>query len=170
MKSHRSIRRTGFGTALCALLLVGDACNRRPQTAAAAFPSSNDVAGWVKTSDVRTFEAADLWKYIDGEAEKYLKAGVQRTSTADYKFQNRLEAVVDVYTMSAAGGAAQVFDSEPAADAKLVPLGDSAHLFGQSLVFREGRYLVRIVTYQESADAEKALLSLGRAIEQRLGR
>jgi len=70
--------------------------------------------------------------------------------------------------MSNAHGAAQVLDSEPAADAKLVQLADGARLFSQSLVFRKGRYLVRIVTYQESEDAPQALLALGRRIVQRL--
>ncbi len=158
-----------FLTALGMALLAEAACNRQ-QSAAVAFPASNEVAGWMKTSNVRTFEAADLWKYIDGEAEKYLKAGVQRASTADYKFQTRLEAVVDIFTMSNPGGAAEVFDSEPAADAKLVPLADGAHLFSQSLVFHKGRYLVRIVTYEESNGSQQALVALGQDIAQRLTR
>jgi Family of unknown function (DUF6599) len=169
MTAARSTRRAIFVTALGVGLLAGLACNRQ-QSAAAAFPTSNDVAGWTKTSDIRTFGAADLWKYIDGEAEKYLNAGVQRASTADYKFQNKLEAVVDVYTMSSANGAAQVFDSEPAVNAKPVQLADGARLFSESLIFLKGRYLVRIVTYQESGDAQQALLALGRGIEQRLGK
>src|ERR1019366_5443334 len=148
MTAARSTPRTIFVSTMCVVALLGAAaCNRRPSLAA-AFPASNDVAGWTKTSDVRTFEAADLWKYIDGEAEKYLKAGVQRASTADYKFQNKLEAVVDIYTMSSANGSAQIFDAEPAADAKSVQLADGARLFSQSLVFLKGRYLVRIVSYE----------------------
>ena len=170
MTAARSTPRTVFVSAMCVVALLGaSACHRR-QSVAEAFPASNDVAGWTKTFDVRTFEAADLWKYIDGEAEKYLKAGVQRASTADYKFQNKLEAVVDIYTMSSANGAAQIFDSEPAADAKSVQLADGARLFSQSLVFRKGRYLVRIVSYEESDDAPQALVALGRGIEQRLGK
>jgi uncharacterized protein DUF6599 len=167
MMLARSTLCTSLVTALGAVLLAGAACNGQP-SATAAFPASNDVAGWVKTSDVRTFEAADLWRYIDGEAEKYLKAGVQRASTADYKFQDKLEAVADIYTMSAADGAAQIFNSEPAGDAKFVELGDGARLFSQSLIFRKRCYLVRIVTYRESEDAQQALLALGRRIAQRL--
>ena len=153
--------------AACVVLLAGAGCNRQ-KSVAEAFPASNDVAGWTKTSDVRTFEAADLWRYIDGEDEKYLKAGVQRALTADYKFQDKLEAVVDIYTMSNANGAAQFFNSEPAADAQPVQLADGARLFSQSLIFHKGRYLVRIVTYQESEEAQQALLALGRRIERRL--
>jgi len=168
MTGARSTVRSMFAVAFCAALLASAACSRRHQDPAAAFPASNDIAGWDKTSQVRTFEAADLWKYIDGEVEKYLKAGVQRGSTADYKFQNKVEAVVDIYTMSNADGAAQVLNSEPTGDAKSVQVGDAARLFRQSLVFRKGRYLVRIVAYEESPDGPQALLALGRGVEQRL--
>ena len=96
---------------------------------------------------IRTFEAADLWKYIDGDAERYLKAGVQRVSTADYKFQNKVDATVDIYTMGNAEGAEKIFQSEPAVDVKPIQLGDAARLSSQSLVFRKGACLVRIVAY-----------------------
>jgi len=55
-------------------LLLDAGCKRQAGTAPSLFPTSDQVAGWAKTGDTRTFEAADLWKYIDGEAERYLKA------------------------------------------------------------------------------------------------
>jgi hypothetical protein len=154
----------------CGLALFADAgCHREPG-ANALFPASDEAAGWVKSSEIRTFEAADLWKYIDGEAERYLKAGVQRVFTADYKVQNKLDAVVDIYTMGSAEGARKILESEPIGDAKQVSLGDDARLYSQSLVFRKGPYLGRIVAYQESAETPQGLLELGRVIERRMGR
>ncbi|MBZ5682489.1 MAG: hypothetical protein LAO24_20545 [Acidobacteriia bacterium] len=156
--------------AFCTVVFGDAGCNREPQTKVTAFPASDEVAGWMKTSDARTFEAADLWKYIDGEAERYLKAGVRRVSTADYNFENKFEAVVDIYTMASADGAKNVFESERAGDAQFVQVGDGARLHGQSLVFHKGSYLVRIVAYQESGRTQHALLQLGQVIEQRLAR
>ena len=161
-------------TTVCVALLIAaciaatSACKHEPANQGAFFPESNEVAGWAKTSATRTFAAADLWKYIDGGAEKYLKAGVRSASTSDYKFQNTLEAVADIYSMTTADGARQVFDSEPIGNANTPQLGDAARLYAQSLVFRKGPYLVRIVSYEESAQAQQALLQLGRAIENRL--
>ena len=156
-------------SALLLAVLVGAGCHREGMTNA-LFPSSKEAAGWVKSSDVRTFEAADLWKYIDGEAERYLKAGVQRVSTADYRFQNKIDAVVDIYAMGNVEGARKILESEPAGDARQVVLGDDARLYGQSLVFRKGPYLVRLVAYQESAETPHGLLDLARAIERRITR
>jgi uncharacterized protein DUF6599 len=162
--------RSALIIALCFVFFAGASCNRGSATNRTAFPAPNEVEGWAKTGDIRTFDAADLWKYIDGEAERYLKAGTQRVSTADYRFQNKVDAVVDIYTMENLEGAAKIFESEPAGGAKPVPLGDSARLYGQSLIFRKGPNLVRIVAYEESAETPQAIVQLGRSIERRLTR
>jgi hypothetical protein len=155
---------------LTVALLLNGGCKRQPRTEGSIFPESNQVAGWTKTGDMRTFAAADLWKYIDGDAEKYLKVGAQRVSTADYKFQNKIDAVVDIYTMSNAQGAEKIFSAEPAVEGKAFQLGDGARLHGQSLVFRKGACLVRIVAYEESAETQQALLQLGQGIERQLAK
>ncbi|HXZ78403.1 MAG TPA: DUF6599 family protein [Terriglobales bacterium] len=170
MRKGFSPLRLALMIAVCGALLGSAGCNRGTRTNTTPFPASDEVEGWARTGAIRSFEAADLWKYIDGEAERYLKSGTLRVVTADYKFQNQVEAVVDIYTMGNSESAAKIFDSEPIGDAKEVQLGDGGRLYGQSLVFRAGPYLVRIVTYQESAQTAQALLQLGRSIERRLTR
>ncbi len=151
-------------------LLLNNSCKREGGTERSFFPASNQVAGWVRTGDTRTFAAADLWKYIDGDADRYLQAGARRVSTTDYKFQNKVDAVVDIYTLGNVEGAGKVFKSETAVDVKAIQLGDDARLSSQSLVFRKGVYLVRIVAYQELAETQQALLQLGRCIELQVSR
>src|SRR5512136_1524345 len=109
-------------------LLAPTACYRQSEQSS-PFPKSNEIADWVRIGEIRTFPANDLWKYIDGEAERYLRAGVQSASTADYRFQGRSDAVVDIYAMATAAGATQLFESEPAGDAKRLQLADGARLY-----------------------------------------
>ena len=155
---------------LCLALLTASGCRRSEANRTNPFPDSNEVVGWVRSGDVRTFPASDLWKYIDGDAERYLKAGVQSVSTTDYKYRDRFDAVVDVYTMGTSAGVQEIFESEPAGDARLIKLGDGVRLYSQNLVLCKGHSLVRITAYEGSADTQPALLALGRGIEQRLGR
>ena len=156
-------------TALVVVLLASLGCSKKPVAASASpFPESNQVQGWTRADEIRTFPAAELWKYIDGDAEKYLKAGVESTSTSDYKFQDKFEAVVDIYTMSSPAGAKIIFDSEPSVGASTPQVGDAARLYEQSLVFRQGKYLVRIVAYQSSPLLAQGLLDLGKRIDERL--
>ena len=149
--------------AVVALAQVG--CKKK---VADPFPQSNAVAGWVKTGDTRVYAAKDLWQYIDGDAEQYISAGVVNTTTADYKFQGQLEAVVDVFTMADAGGANKVMGTRQSPDAKAVQVGDAGVAMAQSVVFRKGKYFVRIVAYEAMPDGQQALLALAKGIEAKL--
>jgi hypothetical protein len=131
------------------------------------FPASGAVAGWQKTSDTRTFAAKDLWQYIDGDAEQYVSAGVVSTSTSDYKYQNQFEATVDVHTMGNAAGAGKILGTGTS-DAKPAKLGDAGVAYAQSMIFRKGPYLVRIVAYESTPDTPQALLALAHGVEAKL--
>lgn len=152
------------------MLLFCFACQRPTAPASSLFPDSAEAPGWSKAPEIRTFPADKLSDYIDGDAEKYLKARVRSTSTADYKFRDKIQATVDVYTFSSSDGAKAILESEPAMDAQMPALGDAARLFAQSLTFRKGPYLVRIVAYQDSPGVAPALLNLGQAVEKKLPR
>ncbi len=132
------------------------------------FPVSGAVAGWEKTGETRTFDAKNLYQYIDGDAEQYISAGVVTTSTADYKYQGSLEAVVDVHTMSGADGARKIFETGQTRDVKTVQLGDAGIAYAQSVIFRKGPYLVRIVAYDSTPQTPQALLALARGVEAKL--
>ena len=132
------------------------------------FPASGSVSNWEKSSDTRTFAAKDLWQYIDGDAEQYISAGVISTATSDYKFKGQLEAVVDVYTMGNSAGAEKILDTGQTKDAKNVQLGDAGLAYEQSVTFRKGPYLVRIVAYESSPDGPQALLALAHGVEAKL--
>lgn len=133
-----------------------------------AFPESGAVTGWQKTSETRVFAAKDLYQYIDGDAEQYIAAGVISTSTSDYKYQGQLEAVVDVHTMNDAAGARKIMDTGRSAEAKDVPLGDAGFAYSQSVVFRKGPNLVRIVAYASTPQTQQALLALAHGVEAKL--
>ncbi len=132
------------------------------------FPATGEVAGWQKTGETRVFEAKDLWQYIDGDSEQYIKAGVVSTSTSDYKYQSQVEAVVDVYTMGDAAGARTILETGRGGDAKSVPLGDGGVAYAQSVTFCKGPYLVRIVAYQSTPELPQALMALAQGVETKL--
>ena len=132
------------------------------------FPPSGAVAGWEKSSETRTFEPKDLWQYIDGDSEQFIQAGVVSTATSDYKYQGQLEAVVDVYTMGGPDGAQTILERGQTKDAQSVHLGDEGLQYAQSVSFRKGRYLVRIVAYESSASTPQALMALAHGVEANL--
>jgi len=131
------------------------------------FPESNEAPGWVKSGETRTFPADRLWEYIDGDADKYVQAGVQQTLTTDYRY-GQIEATADVFVMSHGAGAAKIFESQPATGGQPVQLGEAARLYKGSLILRQGHYFVRLVAYEDAPQVADALVSLGRAIASKL--
>ena len=151
---------------LTVVVLAGVGCKKKIVD---PFPASGAVAGWEKSGKTQSYDAANLWQYIDGGAEQYISAGVVGVSTSDYKFQGSLEATVDVYTMKSADGAKTIFDADPpTADSKIVPLGDAGRLYGQSVVFRKGPTLVRITAFESAPGESDALMALAHGIEGKL--
>jgi len=157
-----------IGLGIVALFLA-QACGPKPASAPATFfPETNEVPGWSK-GETRTFEADRLWEYIDGDANRYLEAGVLRTLATDYRYGEKVEAVADIYVMKTPEGARKIFDSESSVGSQPIQIGDAARVFQSSLAFRNGPYFVRLVAYQEVPEVGKALVELGHAIEQKLG-
>ena len=154
-----------FAVVLIAITVVSSGCKKRQID---AFPATGAVAGWEKTGDTRVFAAKDLYEYIDGDAEHYIAAGVVSTSTTDYKYLGQLEATVDVHTMGNAAGAAKIMETGQTKDAKTVQLGDAGITYAQSIIFRKGPYLVRIVAYDSTPDTPQALLALAHGVEAKL--
>ena len=150
-------------------LTLAQACSPKPGVKPAGlFPESNEVPGWTKSGDTRTFEASRLWEYIDGDAEKYLQAGVQKTLTTDFRYKDQFDAVADIHVMASPEGARKIFESAPSVGSQPIALGDAARLSKGSLTFRKGPYFVRLVAYQEAPEAENALVELAKAIEKKL--
>jgi hypothetical protein len=142
------------------------ACCTRPADPATLLPAA--ASGWLKAGEARTYDAGELWRYVDGAADRYVAAGVRRTVTADYRYQDRIEAVADIHQFAAPAGAQTIMDSEPSAGSQPIKIGDAARLFGQTLVFRRGPYLVRIVAYQETPENRTALAFLAEAIAAKM--
>ena len=163
------IRPKNWIFAVAAIAIVAaSAVTACKKTAVDPFPASGAVAGWEKTADTRVFAAKDLYQYIDGDAEQYIAAGVVTTSTADYKYKGQLEATADVYTMGDAVGARKILEHGQTKDANAVQLGDAGVAYGQSVIFRKGPYLVRIVAFESTPETPQALLALAHGIEAKL--
>ena len=134
----------------------------------AYFSASGRAPGWIKTGATREFPASRLSEHIDGDADRYLKAGVEQALTSDYRYRDRIEATADIFVMRSVAGATQVFESQPANGSKLVQAGDAARLYSGTLIFRKGRFFVRLVAYQDVPEVPDALLGLARAMAPNL--
>jgi hypothetical protein len=129
-----------------------------------------EAAGWTRSSQVRIFRADDLWRYVDGDAERYIRAGVRRTVATSYRKQDGIEAVADAHEMTTPAAARSIFESEQPAGSVPRDVGDQGRLYGQMLTFHRGSYFVRLTAYQDSPHVADALTDLAKAIDSRISR
>jgi formate hydrogenlyase subunit 6/NADH:ubiquinone oxidoreductase subunit I len=134
----------------------------KPET---LLPPASASGLWRKAGQTRVFAAADLWKYVDGDADRYLRAGVEKTFTALYRQPGGAEAVADVHILATSGQARALFESEPASGSRPVRIGSGGRSYGPSLTFWQGRCFVRLTAYQDVGDT---LLDLAGTMEARL--
>ncbi len=129
----------------------------------------DSAPGWTRNGEVRTFSAKKLSEYIDGEADQYIRAGVVKTLTADYRHRTGLQATVDVFVMEAGLGPRQLFGAEPPTpESKGFSLGEAARVYSSSLVFRKGRYFVRVVAFGEGIKVAVQLVDLAKVVDEQL--
>jgi hypothetical protein len=70
--------------------------------------------------------------------------------------------------MGGPDGAQTILERGQTKEAKSVRLGDEGMQYAQSVSFRKGSFLVRIVAYQSSASTPQALMTLAHGIEENL--
>ena len=92
---------------------------------------------------------------LTGTQSNTFQAGVVSTSTSDYKYQGQLEAVVDVYTMGDSTGAQDHSGDRQSRMRRAFNWAMRALHYAQSVNFRKGPYLVRIVAYESTPDARR---------------
>ena len=122
----------------------------------------------MKESATRAYDPSHLWEYMDGDADKYVHAGVVKTLTSDYRFNRVTDASLDVYVMGDAAGARKIYDSESTVGSQPLVLGDAGRYAKGSLTFRQGPYFVRLVAYEDSPPMATALTALASALSDRL--
>ena len=81
------------------------------------FPA---VEGWTRTGDVSTYDADNLWEYIDGAAELFVEYDVQTCMTADLSAGDLL-VTVELYDMATPLNAFGVYKREHPAPGMSIP-------------------------------------------------
>ena len=128
------------------------------------FPA--EVNGWKLAPEGESFDAENLYKYIDGASELYISYGFKSLQTRRYFKEGQPEITVDLFDMGSPGNAFGIF-----AHSQENPGGgigqDSEYLDGL-LRFRQGSYYASLLCGPETPEARDALMELGKLLAGRL--
>jgi len=124
---------------LAALALAADA----------PAPTCALVPGWSQSGPARSYEAANLFEYMDGNAEGYLIYGF-RNMVGVSCHQAEISFVIDVSDMGDADSAYGLFSGNRDPSQPVSPIGVSAQVTPRRAMFVKGKYYVEIAANQEN--------------------
>jgi len=110
------------------------------------------------------YDAAEIWRHVNGAAEKYKRAGLYRMATARYQRDGEVTAAVEIYSMRAGGGAEDIYRQDAPIQRLHVDLGDGGQLSETRLSFHQGPCYVRIIAERRSPGLKGHLTALGQAV------
>jgi len=120
---------------------------------------------WAPSPAVKVYKGEELYRYIDGGAEVYIREGLVDATVVNYQAGGHKEpVVVEIYRMKDREGAKKVYAKHFSKGDPVPSLGDEAHYAKNILTFRKGAAYLRIYTYESLPDARSVLLAIARKV------
>jgi len=150
--------RTSLSLAALGLTLGLLACaGSEPEGRGGATPDFPPVEGWSQVGDVLTYDADNLWEYINGAAELFVEFGVQTCRTADL-VSGDVTVTVDLYDMGTPLNAFGVYEREKPGEDLPVPGATSGVVSApyQALLLKGSTY-VKVNTFEGGLTEDSGL-------------
>ena len=112
------------------------------------------------------FYSSDLYRYMDGGADIYLKYGLAGMAHREYK-RAGVDMTVDVFDMGGPLQAFGMYSAERSPEYHFIDIGAEGYSSESTLNFLQGRYYVRLSAFGDGAAT--ALDSFARAISRTIG-
>jgi hypothetical protein len=140
-----------------------------PAEPAALLPGSDDLPGWVRSTEPEVFDADTLYEYINGQAPLFLDYGFQDVATAEYTgTADDRSLVVDIYRMVGSAEAFGIFAAERTPGDLPADVGVDGYVGSNVLNFWKGPYYVKLVSYTFGDDTGDVLLQVARSVAARI--
>jgi len=156
--------RSALAVAAVLVTIVAAAC---AATTADVLPSATAVEDWHMREAPRTYTPANLYEYIDGNADLFLSYGFVDAAVGDYASSagegmpaGQVEdwISVDVYNMGTPLQAFGIFGAEKPVDVEPAALGAQGYASDGLIAFWKGQYYVKVSLVEgEDKDAAKRL-------------
>ncbi|MHB9098605.1 MAG: DUF6599 family protein, partial [Syntrophales bacterium] len=85
-----------------------------------SFP---EMAGWKQSGEIQIYSRENLYDYIDGAADLYLKYDFQELKVADYENDRKASVTIEVYRHKTPVHAFGIYSQERLGDANYLDIG-----------------------------------------------
>lgn len=121
------------------------------------LPAPEAAPGWRADGDMLLYGPDDLWEYINGQAESFLRYDFVEVAARHYLDADGLEIKVDVYEHGSPLMAWGVYTQFRSPDAAFLDVGAEGFGDEYSLLFWKGPYYVRIQAFEEGEKSAAAM-------------
>jgi hypothetical protein len=140
-----------------------------PAVAASVLPADGEPEGWSRVTEPETYDAGNLWDYINGQAPFFIDYGFVRVDAAEYVHdEDSTSVLLEVYEMGRPQEAFGIFAAERTQDDRPLEVGAGAYLGANVLGFWQGTRYVKLTSFEESPEIEALLIELAEAMSAQI--
>jgi hypothetical protein len=131
-----------------------------------SFP---EMAGWKQSGEIQIFSRANLYDYIDGAADLYLKYDFQELKVAEYENDRKASVTIEVYRHKTPLQAFGIYSQERLPNANYLDVGAQGYSEKGVLNFLAADYYVKMSSSDAGPDDQAVLLAFARKVVANLG-
>ncbi|MHB8910832.1 MAG: DUF6599 family protein [Syntrophales bacterium] len=128
-----------------------------------------EVAGWKQAGEIQIYSRANLYDYINGAADLYLKYDFQELKVADYQNDQKASVTIEVYRHKTPVQAFGIYSQERLGNANYLEVGAQGYSEKGVLNFLTGDYYVKMSGVDLGPEDQAVLLAFAKKLVNNLG-
>lgn len=128
-----------------------------------------EIAGWKQSGETQVFSPRNLYDYIDGAAELYLKYDFQELKVAEYQNDKKGSVTVEIYRHRTPTHAFGIYSQERLPNAKYLNIGAQGFSGEEFLNFVMGKYYVKLNSINTEPENQEVLTIFANKVAEELG-
>jgi hypothetical protein len=131
-----------------------------------SFP---EMAGWKQSGEIQIYSRANLYDYIDGGADLYLKYDFQELKVAEYQNDRKASVTIEVYRHKTPVHAFGIYSQERLGNANYLEVGAQGYSEKGVLNFLAANYYVKMSSVDVGPEDQVVLLAFAKKVVENLG-
>ncbi len=129
------------------------------------LPDKAGADGWRMAREPDFFDSANLWEYLDGQAEMYLDYGFLQVVTTDYTTPDGTGSLaVEIYLMESPTHAFGLYAAERSSGERFIEVGVQGYIDENILNFWKGPYYVKLTSFGMVPGLQEIFMKLASVI------
>jgi hypothetical protein len=172
MKGFSAVKKACF--LVCPLLLFfgmlgNDASIWAAGEERASVSSFPEIARWKQSDEIQIFSPKNLYDYIDGAADLYLKYDFQELKVAEYQNDQKASVTIEVYSHKTPIHAFGIYSQERLSNANYIEVGAQGYSEKGILNFLIADYYVKMSSVDVGSEDQEILLAFAKKIAGNFG-